>query len=43
MDWWGDGWPIQQVSLSPYGEKYAHAIAAVVLVKNEEFPEAGIP
>jgi hypothetical protein len=42
MDWWGDGWTIQQVSLSPWGEKMAHAIAAVVLVKNDESPSSGI-
>jgi hypothetical protein len=35
MDWWGDGWTIKQVSLSPYGGE--KVFAAVVLVKEGSF------
>jgi len=31
MDWWGEGWKIQQVSLAPYGDKNSHVFVAVLL------------
>jgi hypothetical protein len=33
LDFWGEGWTIQQVSLSPYGERNSHVLAAVILVR----------
>jgi hypothetical protein len=36
MDWWGDGWKIQQVSLAPYGNENSHVFVAVVLNKERE-------
>ena len=32
--WWGEGWNIQHVSLSPYGDGNSHV--AVALVLNQE-------
>jgi len=41
--WWGEGWNIQQVSLSPYGEKNPQVLVAVVLNKERQGDRRTLP